>query len=110
MFSHVFSPLTLLAGPAGVQAQYGWHMYGGPGTMMGFGWGAWGIFHAIFWLAILVAVAGACIVMIRRSDADRNGTGNDIKPSAPDQLDDRYARGEIDREEYLPCKQDILER
>src|SRR3546814_9331699 len=109
MFNHVFPPLTLLAGPAGVHAQYGWYMYGGPGTMMGFGWGAWGIFHAIFW-AILVAVAVACIVMIRRPDADRNGTGNAIKPSAPDQLDDRYPRGESDREETPPTKPQILDR
>lgn len=100
----------LPSGLASVQAQYGWHMYGGPGTMMGFGWGAWGIFHAIFWLAILVGIAVACVTMIRRSGTDRNGTGNDTKSSALDQLDERYARGEIDREEYLQRKKDILER
>jgi putative membrane protein len=85
-------------------------MYGGPGPMMGFGWGAWGVFHAIFWLAILVAIAVACIVMIRRSGVDRIGPGTDVRPSALDQLDERYARGEIDREEYLQRKQDIMER
>jgi putative membrane protein len=30
--------------------------------------------------------------------------------SALDQLDERYARGEIDREEYLERKKDITER
>jgi putative membrane protein len=105
MLNHNFAP-TL----ANVQAQYGWHMYDGPGTMMGFGWGTWGIFHAVFWLAILIAVAIACVMMIRRSGTDRNGSGGDAKSSALDLLDERYARGEIDREEYLQRKKDILER
>lgn len=105
MLNHI-----LPSGLANVQAQYGWHMYGGPGTMMGFGWSAWGILHAIFWLAILVGIAVACFTMIRRSGADRNETGNDTKSSALDQLDERYARGEIDREEYRQRKKDILER
>ncbi|MDE1918218.1 MAG: SHOCT domain-containing protein [Sphingomonadales bacterium] len=78
--------------------------------MMGWGWGVWGVFHAIFWLAILVAVATACIMMLRRPGAGWRGAGNDARPSALEQLDERYARGEIDREEYLQRKKDILER
>lgn len=99
-----------LPGLARVQQGYGWHMYGGPGTMMGYGWGIWGVVHAIFWLAILVAIVAAIVTLLRRSGSGDAGSGGNSRPSALDLLDERYARGEIDREEYLQRKKDISER
>lgn len=74
-----------------------WNMWGGGGGM----W--FGPLWMIVWLVVLVAVI---VVLVRwvggiGGGADRSGRG------ARDILDDRYARGEIDREEYMKRKQDI---
>lgn len=92
-----------------VQAGYGWHMGGGPGTMMGYGygWGGWGIVHAVFWLVTLLAIIVIALTLVRRpgsGDADGKDTP---PPTALEILDERYARGEIDREDYLQRKKDI---
>lgn len=69
-------------------------------------WGAWMIFHGLFWLLLLALVVAAAVILWRGPGwRDSNG------PKAPlDLLNERYARGEIDREEYLQRKKDILER
>lgn len=102
-----------LPGLLHVQQGYGWHMHDGAGYMMGSGWGGWGgwaIAHGIFWLVVLIAAVMLTLALIRRLDRDGGGTGGHRSPSALDQLDERYARGEIDREEYLQRKKDISER
>ena len=57
----------------------------------------------IVWLAVLVAI----IVGLVRWLSGLGGDGRRSTPTARDILDERYARGEIDREEYLKRKQDI---
>jgi putative membrane protein len=53
----------------------------------------------IVWLGVLVAII---VVLVRRlGGAERS------ERRASDILDDRYARGEIDREEYMKRKHDI---
>ena len=100
--SSELSPLYLLG-----QQPYGWHMHDG-GYMGGGYWGLGGVVHAIIWLLIIAVVVAATIAASRilgRKGPDGEGTS-----SALDQLDELYARGEIEREEYLQRKKDILDR
>lgn len=80
--------------------------------MMGNGWDRMGgmmIFGGLFWLVLLaLGVAGAVWLFggARRRDRDvpmakRNDPALEI-------LEQRYARGEINREEYLEKKSDML--
>lgn len=59
----------------------------------------WILFHGIFWLVVL-AFLGRLIVLLMRQAARR--------PPGLDVLEERYARGEINRDEYLEKKRDIL--
>ncbi|MCT2398116.1 SHOCT domain-containing protein [Novosphingobium mangrovi (ex Huang et al. 2023)] len=104
------STSTLLFIPAvtgQVQADYGWHMHDGTGAMMGYGWQGWGIAHGIFWLVILVAVVVITLALVRRLGSDDSKRNDSPRPTALEVLDERYARGEIDREEYLQRKKDL---
>lgn len=69
-------------------------------------WGAWMIFHWLFWLVLLALVVWAGIVLARRSGS----SDGERTKSALDLLNERYARGEIDRDEYLQRRKDIDER
>lgn len=75
----------------------------------GVGWdhmGPWGwgmsIFGALFML-LVVGLIVWLVVYLARSD---QGRGTATK-GALDLLDERYARGEIDREEYLERRADL---
>ncbi len=70
----------------------------GMGWGMGFGW----ILSLFFWVAVLVAV----IALVRwMSDQPRSGDGGGKR--ALDILQERYARGEIEREEYEQKRRDL---
>lgn len=101
----------VISATAKVQAQqpYGWHMHNG-GYMHDGYWGVGGALHALIWLLIIAVIVAAAIVAVR--GLWRRDSGNDESngSSALDQLDERYARGEIEREEYLQRKKDILDR
>jgi putative membrane protein len=101
--------------PAGAKAlgQYrGYGGYGGWGMgpgMMGYGYGmGWigGIFMIVFWVAIIVGI----IFLIRwlfvasRTGAHGPAYGGD---TALDILKKRYARGEIDKQEFEEKKKDL---
>jgi putative membrane protein len=89
---------------------WGWGPYGG---MMGWGGGPWAMgwpmmfFGGIFWIAILALVIAAVVHFFRMSpharEWERRSSGLDI-------LEERYARGEINREEFLQKKRDMLAR
>lgn len=76
------------------------------GMMGGWGYG-YGPVHMIVWVVILVVII-ACAVWLVRSIA---GPGMHHLPprrsSGLDVLEERYARGEINRDEYLQKKKDI---
>jgi putative membrane protein len=88
---------------------YDWGM-GGPGNMMGYGYGmSWmgGIFMIIFWVAVIVAI----VFLIRwLLVASRTGAHGPVHggESALDILKKRYARGEIDKQEFEEKKRELM--
>ena len=80
---------------------YGWGVMGG--------WGGYGPLNMIIWLLILGLVIAGIVWFVRamtqRADspplAARGSPGLEI-------LEERYARGEINRDEYLQNRRDIL--
>jgi putative membrane protein len=87
-----------------------WH---GPGWgmghgMMGWGWGmSWfgQIIMAAFWVAVIVGIVFLIrwVILSSRSGGSREGAAD----SAIEILKQRYARGEIDREEFEQKKKDL---
>jgi putative membrane protein len=90
--------------------------------MMQWGWGGgngWGIIGMLLSLVFLAAIVVGVVLVVRALQHGSNhAAGFPVTPSAPDVqtpataaalqvLDERYARGEIDREEYLMRKQDL---
>ncbi len=81
----------------------------GYGPMMGYGWRGMGWMMAangVFWLAVLVLVAVLAYRLVRSGEHARHPG----RSAGLDLLDERYARGEIDREDYLRRKQDLTDR
>ena len=70
---------------------FGWHNYGG-----GFMW--------IFWILIIAALLWFVVTATRNRES--NSTRN---KSALEILQERYARGEIDRDEFEQKKMDLSE-
>lgn len=76
----------------------------------GNGWGSmgWGmLFGGVFWIALIVLVIAGIAWFFR---SPRDIAERDRRSSGLDVLDQRYASGELDREEYLQRKRDILGR
>ena len=82
-------------------------MMWGPG--MGYGPMGWMPFIGLFWLIVLVLLISAVVLAFRRPErahqwpekSERRSTGLAV-------LEERYARGEINRDEFLQKKQDIV--
>lgn len=78
------------------------------------GWG-WGgvvvsILMLLFWAAIIV---GIVLVVRSLASSQASGAGQDAqarRSTALDVLEERYARGEIDREEFVRRRDDLLSR
>lgn len=79
-------------GPSGMHG--GWHYMDG---MMLFGGG--------FWLLIVLVVVA--IIWVARSQPHTGTSQSRGKSSALELLETRYAKGEIEREEFLQKKQDL---
>ena len=80
--------------------------YGSHWGMMG-GWGyGWGVAHMIIWVVIVIAIIVGIVWLVRSLSAKddrvlpRRRAGLDV-------LEERYARGEINRDEYLEKKRDL---
>lgn len=80
----------------------------GPGSgLMGWGYGSFGLLHMMFWIIILGAIIAA-VAWFARSTTPPDMHQPDPRQSASlDVLKERYARGEMNRDEYLQKKQDI---
>jgi putative membrane protein len=76
--------------------------------MMGYGYGAqsvgWMMVHGVFWL-ILLAFA---ILLVLRVGKPAGREGSMGRSAGLHVLEERYARGEIDRTEFLQKKQDLF--
>ena len=82
------------------------------------GWIGMG-FMIIFWIAVVVGIIYLVRYLASRSDADRSRqrpplgpeSGHQGAPQDPSSalriLEERYARGDIDREEFLKRKADL---
>ncbi|MEJ2725128.1 MAG: SHOCT domain-containing protein [Deltaproteobacteria bacterium] len=81
----------------------------GPGMMGGFG-GGWfgGIFMIVFWVLIIVAVVFLIrwLVQSTKGHSSQGWTGSSNR--ALDILKERYARGEINKEEFEEKKRDLV--
>jgi putative membrane protein len=68
----------------------------------GWGWGAWlamSVLMVVFWGLIIAGI----VALVRYLSGDRQGGRLDVggrRPSAEELLAERFARGEIDADEY----------
>jgi putative membrane protein len=88
-------------------------MWGPYGMMGGYGWGGmgWMPFMGIFWLLVLFLLVAAAMGAFRRHGGTHHWSeGGEQRSTGLAILEERYARGEINRDEYLQKKQDILGR
>ena len=77
----------------------------GPGGCMG-GMGGWLLLGGLLLIALLVLVIVGTIWLVRNMrGSPRSGQG-----SAVDELERRYALGEIDREEFTRAREDLAGR
>ena len=68
---------------------------------------SWGMgFGFIFWLVILVLVIAGVLWFVRSQTSTSQRSGEQ-RSTALGLLEERYARGEIDRDEYLQKKRDL---
>jgi len=65
----------------------------------------WGMMHGIIPLVFIVALVLGVFLLVR---VMRTGSApSSGRPTALSTLEERYAKGEIEREEYLEKKQDL---
>ena len=72
---------------------------------MGWGWGGMWL-GPIFMIALLTLLVAAVVAVVRWMGGSSGNGGGRVR-TARDILDERYARGEIDREEYQRRRDDI---
>jgi putative membrane protein len=92
-------------------SQNGWyqHMGHGFGHMMGWGWGSYGGIRMILFWILLIAIV---LFLLRRFPASLQGPrSNDPSPhsAALEILKERYAKGEISKEEYEARKRTLMQ-
>lgn len=75
----------------------------------GWGWmGGMMLFGGLFWLVLLVLGVVAVIGVVRtQGSGSRGSPSTERKPSALDILEERYAKGEVQRDEFLEKKRDL---
>jgi len=77
-----------------------------PGPMHEWAWRGWWPLGGLIWLAFLGLAIVGLVTVIRWLFGDK-GPGRVAPSSALSILEQRYARGEIDREEYQQRRQDL---
>ena len=84
-------------------------MWDGPFSGMMGGWGGWASpFMGIIPLLFLALLIAAVVLLVRSASGGGNPPSTERRSSGLDALEERYARGEINRDEYLQKKKDIL--
>lgn len=79
-------------------------MWNGP---FGDGWGWFWPFHFIIPILFWVLVAALVVWLVRYALGSRERPPESQRQPGLDVLENRYARGEINRDEYLQKKKDI---
>jgi putative membrane protein len=83
--------------------------YGHPGYMAYDGGWFWGMgLHGLVWLVFLAVVIAAGVALVRYLWRSSSGPASS-RDSALDILKTRYARGEINHEEFQAKKKDLSE-
>jgi putative membrane protein len=77
-------------------------MFGHNEMMLGFGW--WGMM--IFWILVIIGIVFLVKWLVEQGRTDRKAS--ESGESALDILKKRYAKGEIDKEEFEQKKKDLL--
>lgn len=91
--------------PAVAQQDFGpWRMHD-----WGFGWGGMWL-GPIVMLAVLALLAAGIVSLVRWMAGNRGSADPSSSRSAREILDERYARGDIDRDEYLRRREDLAGR
>jgi putative membrane protein len=103
------APIGALSLPAAAWAQGPgpWRMHEWTGWGWGWGGGMW--LGPLFMIALLVLLIAAIVALVRWMGGGSGDSGGRVR-TARDILDERYARGEIDREEYQRRRDDIAGR
>lgn len=80
---------------------------GGYGLMHGGGyWLGMGL-HGLFWILLAAAIAFMVIWAVRSAGRPYSEAAPGVGPSPREVLDARYARGEIEQDEYLTRKKTL---
>jgi putative membrane protein len=78
----------------------------GGGLMGSFGMG-YGIFGSFITLLFWIAIIGGIVFAIRRFSREGSWTSSPTQETPLDILKKRYAKGEIDREEFAAKRQEL---
>jgi putative membrane protein len=78
------------------------------GGMWGWGPWWWGLVMLVFWILILIGLVLLIIWLIRQFTQASGAGGRSGTNRALEILQERYARGEITREEYEAMRRDLL--
>lgn len=73
------------------------------GDFGGWAFGFGGLFMILFWSLIILGI----VAIVKWLTGTTGGSGSPAPKSARQILDERYARGEIDQEEYTQKKHDL---
>jgi putative membrane protein len=92
------------AAPAWAQGPGPWQMH----DWMGWGWGGMWL-GPLFMIVLLTLLIAGIVGLVRWIGGGGSDGGSRVR-TARDILDERYARGEIDREEYQRRRDDIAGR
>jgi len=95
--------LSVLAAPATLADTGGGHMEGG--HMMD----GWGMGMGALWILLIMFIIAAIVIwfiQVLTADEDRH-SGAPPRSYAHQLLDERYARGELDAEDYYRMKNDL---
>ncbi|MCL5265824.1 MAG: SHOCT domain-containing protein [Chloroflexi bacterium] len=93
--------IVLLFGLLGGGMMMGWGMMGG----FGFGFSpVYGIIMAVFWVSIVVGIIALVVWLFQQGRPTEAGPGAGL---ALDILRERYAKGEITREQFEQMRRDL---
>ena len=78
-------------------------MWGDAGHGWGWGMGFGMIGMALFWVLVILGI----VVLVRRVGGSSSSSSPPLSKTALDILNERYARGEIDKQEFEEKKRDL---